>query len=143
MVTKSLKKPVTHFPHHNHHRKLSLPSQATTTVLLKKPPGSLLPVQGEDLNLLQLPIHLLLPGLYLNLPLQSLLQHPQSHLQRGGRGETVRALTQAHTYTSARKTLGFTHLHPAATLHLLPSLRCQQCQYQYQQLRHPLCLQKG
>jgi len=95
-VTKSLKKPRAHFPHHHH--KLSLPSQVTTSGLLKKPPESLLPVQGEDPNLLRLPIHLLLPVLYLDLPLQSPLQHPQSHLHGGGRSEIVRALTQAHTF---------------------------------------------
>lgn len=56
-----------------------------------------LPVQEEDPNLLQLPIHLLLPVLYPDLPLQSLLQHLQSHLHRGG-GKTVRALTQTHAF---------------------------------------------
>lgn len=60
-----------------------------------------------------------------------------------GQREIVRALTQMHPYTSARKTLKFPHLHPAATLHLLPSPQCQQRQYQYRQPRLLLCLQKG
>lgn len=76
MVTKSLKKPRTHS---SHHYKVSLLQLGYSR--------SLLPVQGEDPNPPQLPIHLLLLVLYLDLPLQSLLQHLQSHLYGSGSGK--------------------------------------------------------
>lgn len=84
MVTKSLKKPRTHF---SHHYKLSLLQLGYFR--------SLLPVQGEDPNLPQLPIHLHLLVLYLDLPLQSLLQHPQSHLMEWAEGNSQSSYTDA------------------------------------------------
>lgn len=60
-----------------------------------------LPVQEEDPNLLQLPIHLLLPVLYPDLPLQSLLQHLQSHLHRGG-GKQLELLLRHMLFTSKK-----------------------------------------